>query len=198
MRTVLLNIVVMCLLVSPAYAREVVCQLLDKPASLIKLCPDCDHYEVKIVRFTEREGGQLEYNRIWQQQMKDTPVHPFESRDNPQIVYVLYDVDNNKIGYVYGVVEAVSHGDMELFVFVNLEGKMQDAFLQKFPSEDGAALDRVEVLRQFVQLNWDKPPVELPKLPEGLKTQDAQILLRAFKLSYYYMGSFLLTLLPAS
>jgi hypothetical protein len=76
----------------------------------------------------------------------------YETMDVPYTIYEIYS-GKRKIGYIHGVNQKGEFGGIQVFVALDLDGKIRSFFIQKMTSQGGKKLRDQKFTRQFVGLS---------------------------------------------
>ena len=175
------------------------CDLNDPDRDVARLFPESTGYKTVYVSIVSR-GGEPMLARV-ETRLGDKFHGLYETIDVP---YTIYEIYNNKklIGYIHGVNQKGQYGGIQVFVCLDLEGRIQGFYLQKMTSQYAKALRDARFGRQFIGLSlkdFDKYDVVSGKASgraEAIKNSapeaesDFRAALRATKKSLILMDEF--------
>lgn len=135
-------------LAAPAFA-AVGCDLNDPDRDVVRFFPEASGYKTEYVSIDKR-GGETMLRRV-EKRLGDQFHGIYETIDVP---YTLYEIRNGtqKIGYIHGVNQKGQFGGIQVFVALDVEGRIKAFYIQKMTSEWAKKLRAPEFGRQFVGL----------------------------------------------
>lgn len=136
------------LLAAPGFA-AVGCDLNDPDRDVARFFPEASGYKTEYVSIDKR-GGEAMLRRV-EKRLGDQFHGIYETIDVP---YTLYEIHNGaqKIGYIHGVNQKGRFGGIQVFVALDVEGRINAFYIQKMTSEWAKKLRAPEFGRQFVGL----------------------------------------------
>ncbi|MFZ2948192.1 MAG: hypothetical protein WA003_01790 [Desulfuromonadaceae bacterium] len=150
---ILLNIILTILLLScvmtvPAFA-AVGCDLNDPDRDVARFFPDSSGYKTTYVSIDKR-GGETMLRRV-EKRLGDRFHGIYETIDVPYTIYEIHD-GKRKVGYIHGVNQKGQFGGIQVFVALDLNGKIKSFYIQKMTSQWAKKLRDPKFGRQFAGL----------------------------------------------
>lgn len=139
------------LLASTALA-AVGCDLNDPDRDVARLFPESTGYKTSYVSIDKRGGEPL--LRKVEKRLGDPFRGIYETIDVPYTVYDIYK-GKQKIGYIHGVNQKGQFGGIQVFVVLDLEGRIKGFYIQKMTSQWAKKLRDPKFGKQFVGLTVD-------------------------------------------
>jgi hypothetical protein len=138
------------LLFAPAAFAAVGCDLNDPDRDVARLFPDSTGYRTSYVSIDKR-GGEPLLRRV-EQRLGDRFRGIYETIDVP---YTVYDIlkGKQKVGYIHGVNQKGEFGGIQVFVALDLDGKIKAFYIQKMTSQWAKKLRDPQFGKQFVGLS---------------------------------------------
>lgn len=133
---------------APAQA-AVGCDLNDPDRDVARLFPGSSGYKTTYASI-EKRGGEAMLHRV-EQRLGDRFHGIYETIDVPYTIYEIHD-GKRKIGYIHGVNQKGQFGGIQVFVALDLDGKILSFYIQKMTSQWAKKLRGPEFGRQFVGL----------------------------------------------
>lgn len=142
---VLLLLLVMA---TPAFA-AVGCDLNDPDRDVARFFPESSGYKTTYLSI-DKQGGETMLRRV-EQRLGDQFHGIYETIDVP---YTLYEIHTGKqkIGYIHGVNQKGQFGGIQVFVALDLQGKIKSFYIQKMTSQWAKKLRSADFGAQFVGL----------------------------------------------
>jgi hypothetical protein len=138
------------LLVSPGAALAAVgCDLNDPDRDVARLFPDSTGYKTLYVSIAQK-GGEPLLVRV-EKRMGVNFQGLYETIDVPYTIYEIFS-NKKKVGYIHGVNQKGQFGGIQVFVALDLEGRITAFYIQKMTSQYASKLRTTEFGRQFVGL----------------------------------------------
>lgn len=134
---------------APAQA-AVGCDLNDPDRDVARLFPGSSGYKTTYASI-EKRGGETMLHRV-EQRLGDRFHGIYETIDVPYTIYEIHD-GKRKIGYIHGVNQKGQFGGIQVFVALDLDGKILSFYIQKMTSQWAKKLRGPEFGRQFVGLS---------------------------------------------
>lgn len=125
------------------------CDLNDPDRDVARLFPESTGYKTIYTSILQK-GGEKLLARV-EKRLGDTFHGIFETIDVPYTIYEIY-VNKKTAGYIHGVNQKGQFGGIQVFVVLNLEGKIRGFYIQKMTSQYAAKLRAAGFGKQFVGL----------------------------------------------
>ncbi len=132
----------------PAWA-AVGCDLNDPDRDVARLFPESTGYKTMYVSI-DRKGGKPMLARV-EQRLGDTFHGLYETIDVPYTIYEIYG-GKQKIGYIHGVNQKGQFGGIQVFVALDLSGRIKSFYIQKMTSQWAKKLRDPAFGKQFAGL----------------------------------------------
>jgi hypothetical protein len=125
------------------------CDLNDPDRDVARLFPESTGYKAMYISVQQR-GGEKLLERI-EAKLGDKFHGLFETIDIP---YTIYEIraKNKKIGYIHGVNQKGQFGGIQVFLALDLEGRIKAFYIQKMTSQYAGKLRDAKFGRQFIGL----------------------------------------------
>lgn len=145
------------------------CDLNDPDRDVKRLFPESTGYKTLYVSIA-RQGGDALLKKI-EARLGDTFKGLFETIDVP---YTMYQVFKGKeiIGFIHGVNQKGRFGGIQVFLALDLEGRIRAFYFQKMTGQYAKVLREADFGRQFIGLSppdFDKYDVASQKAEPGSK-----------------------------
>jgi hypothetical protein len=123
------------------------CDLNDPDRDVARLFPESTGYKAMYISVQQR-GGEKLLKRI-EARLGDKFHGLFETIDIP---YTIYEIraKNKKIGYIHGVNQKGQFGGIQVFLALDLEGRIKAFYIQKMTSQYAGKLRDAKFGRQFL------------------------------------------------
>ncbi len=133
----------------------------------------------------------------------------YETIDVPYTIYEIFS-NKKKIGYIHGVNQKGQYGGIQVFLGMDLEGRIKAFYIQKMTSQYAKALRDAKFGRQFITLtlkDFDRydvvggkasGEVDAIKNPAPEAEADFRAALRATKKNLVLMDEFVYSTQPSS
>jgi hypothetical protein len=123
------------------------CDLNDPDRDVARLFPESTGYKAMYISVQQR-GGEKLLERI-EAKLGDKFHGLFETIDIP---YTIYEIraKNKKIGYIHGVNQKGQFGGIQVFLALDLEGRIKAFYIQKMTSQYAGKLRDAKFGRQFL------------------------------------------------
>jgi hypothetical protein len=133
---------------APLFA-AVGCDLNDPDRDVARLFPGSTGYKTEYLSIKDKGGADLLAEV--EQRLGDKFKGLYETIDVP---YTLYQVleKGRPIGYIHGVNQKGKYGGIQVFLSLDLEGKIKAFYIQKLTSRQAKELRSADFARQFVGL----------------------------------------------
>ncbi len=133
----------------PSFA-AVGCDLNDPDRDVARLFPESTGYRTTYASIDKR-GGEALLRRV-EERLGDSFRGLYETIDVP---YTLYEIraGEKTVGYIHGVNQKGKFGGIQVFVALDLEGKIKSFYIQKMTSQAAKQLRSPEFAAQFVGLS---------------------------------------------
>jgi hypothetical protein len=132
----------------PAFA-AVGCDLNDPDRDVVRLFPDSTGYKTSYAAIDKR-GGEPLLRRV-EQRLRDRFHGIYETIDVPYTIYEIYN-GKRKVGYIHGVNQKGQFGGIQVFVALDMEGRIKSFYIQKMTSQWAKKLRDPKFGRQFTGL----------------------------------------------
>jgi hypothetical protein len=126
------------------------CDLNDPDRDVARLFPGSTGYRTLYLSI-DKKGGDALLGEI-EKRLGDRFQGLFETADVPYTIYEVYN-GREKIGYIHGVNQKGQYGGIQVFLSLDLSGKIQRFYFQKLTSKAAAALRSPEFGKQFEGLS---------------------------------------------
>ena len=183
----------------PAAQGAVGCDLNDPDRDVARLFPGSTGYKTFYVSI-DRKGGEPLLAKI-ETRLGDKFRGIYETIDVPYTIYEIFS-HKKKVGYIHGVNQKGQFGGIQVFLALDLEGRILAFYIQKMTSQYAAKLRDAKFGRQFVGLtiqdfdHYDvisgkaSGKVEAIKNPASEAEADFRAALRATKKNLILMQEF--------
>jgi hypothetical protein len=137
------------LVASPVFA-AVGCDLNDPDRDVKRLFPESTGYKTLYVSIAQK-GGEALLRQV-EARLGDRFQGLYETIDVP---YTMYQVFRGQeiIGYIHGVNQKGQYGGIQVFLAVDLEGKIRAFYFQKLTSQHAKSLRDAKFGEQFIGLS---------------------------------------------
>jgi hypothetical protein len=125
------------------------CDLNDPDRDVARLFPESTGYKT-IYTSILKVGGQKLMATV-ETRLGDKFHGIYETIDVPYTIYEIYN-NKKKIGYIHGVNQKGQFGGIQVFVSLDLEGRIKAFYIQKMTSQYAKALRDAKFGRQFIGL----------------------------------------------
>jgi hypothetical protein len=175
------------------------CDLNDPDRDVARLFPESTGYKT-IYTSVVQKGGEKLLTRI-ETRLGDKFHGLYETIDVPYTVYEIFR-QKNKIGYIHGVNQKGQFGGIQVFLVLDLDGRIKGFYIQKMTSQYAGKLRDARFGKQFVGLtlkDFDQYDVQTGKATgkvEAIKNpapeaeSDFRAALRAAKKNLILMDEF--------
>jgi hypothetical protein len=176
------------------------CDLNDPDRDVARLFPGSSGYKTLYVSIVQK-GGEPLLAKV-EQRLGDKFHGIYETIDVPYTIYEIY-ANKKKVGYIHGVNEKGQFGGIQVFVALDLEGRIKSFYIQKMTSQYAAKLRDASFGKQFIGLTlkdferYDvasgkaSGKIEAVKNPAAQAEQDFRASLRATKKNLVLMDEFI-------
>src|SRR4030067_3849548 len=183
------------------------CDLNDPDRDVARLFPESTGYKTIYVSVTQK-GREPLLTRI-EARLGDKFHGIYETIDVPYTIYEIFS-NKKKIGYIHGVNQKDQFGGIQVFLALDLEGKIKAFYIQKMTSQYAGKLRDARFGKQFIGLplkDFDHYDVILGKASgkvEAIKNRapeteaDFRAALRATKKNLILMDEFVYSPKPTS
>lgn len=181
------------------------CDLNDPDRDVARLFPESTGYKT-IYTSIQQKGGQPLLARV-ETRLGDTFHGLYETIDVPYTIYEIY-TGKKKAGYIHGVNQKGQFGGIQVFVVLDLEGRIRGFYIQKMTSQYAGKLRNAAFGKQFIGLTlrdfelYDvlagkaSGGVEAIKNPAPEAEADFRASLRATKKNLILMDEFIYSAQP--
>jgi hypothetical protein len=132
----------------PAFA-AVGCDLNDPDRDVARFFPESSGYKTSYVSIDKR-GGEPLLRRV-EQRLGDRFHGIYETIDVPYTLYEIYS-GKKKAGYIHGVNQKGQFGGIQVFVALDLDGRIKSFYIQKMTSQWAKKLRDPKFGKQFTGL----------------------------------------------
>jgi hypothetical protein len=183
------------------------CDLNDPDRDVARLFPESTGYKTTYTSIDRRRGEAL-LGKI-ETRLGDRFSGIYETIDVPYTIYEIF-AGKKKIGYIHGVNQKGQFGGIQVFLSLDLEGKIMAFYIQKMTSKYAGKLRDAKFGRQFIGLTlkdferYDvisgkaSGKVEAIKNPAPEAESDFRAALRATKKNLILMDEFVYSPQPTS
>lgn len=140
-----LKALLLFVIASPAFA-AVGCDLNDPDRDVVRLFPESSGYKTSYVTI-EKRGGETMLRRV-EKRLGDHFHGIYETIDVPYTIYEIKKGDHT-VGYIHGVNQKGQFGGIQVFVALDLGGRIRSFYIQKMTSEWAGKLRDPNFYRQF-------------------------------------------------
>ena len=205
--TVLISCLLLALIGYNAAWGAVGCDLNDPDRDVARLFPESTGYKTVYVSISQR-GGEPMLKRV-EARLGDAFHGLYETIDVP---YTLYEIYSKKqlIGYIHGVNQKGQFGGIQVFLSLDLKGRIKAFYIQKMTSQYAKAMRDAKFGSQFIGLtikDFDQfnvltgktaGKIEAIKNPAPEAEADFKAALRATKKNLILMDEFVYGTKPSS
>lgn len=131
---------------APPVLAAVGCDLNDPDRDVARLFPESTGYRTSYVSIDKRGGEPL--LRKVERRLGDRFRGVYETIDVPYTIYDIYK-GKQRIGYIHGVNQKGQFGGIQVFVVLDLDGKVRSVYIQKMTSRHAQKLRDPQFGRQF-------------------------------------------------
>jgi len=125
------------------------CDLNDPDRDVARLFPESTGYKTHYVSI-DRKGGEPLLSKI-ETRLGDKFHGIYETIDVPYTLYEIF-ANKKKIGYIHGVNQKGQFGGIQVFVVLDLEGRIKGFYIQKMTSKYAGKLRDANFGKQFFGL----------------------------------------------
>jgi hypothetical protein len=125
------------------------CDLNDPDRDVARLFPESSGYKTTYVSI-DRKGGESLLTRV-EARLGDKFQGLYETIDVPYTIYEIF-TGKKKIGYIHGVNQKGQFGGIQVFLVLDLEGRIKGFYIQKMTSQYAGKLRDAKFGKQFVGL----------------------------------------------
>ncbi|MHB8843910.1 MAG: hypothetical protein ACYC7L_04105 [Nitrospirota bacterium] len=181
------------------------CDLNDPDRDVARLFPESTGYKT-IYTSIQQKGGEQLLAKV-ETRLGDTFHGLYETIDVPYTIYEIF-AGRKKIGYIHGVNQKGRFGGIQVFVVLDLEGRIRGFYIQKMTSQYAGKLRAAAFGKQFIGLTikdfelYDvltgkaSGGVEAIKNPAPGAEDDFRAALRATKKNLILMDEFIYSAQP--
>ncbi|MCM2358702.1 MAG: hypothetical protein NDI77_11180 [Geobacteraceae bacterium] len=126
------------------------CDLNDPDRDVARLFPDSSGYKTSYTAIDKRGGEPL--LREVEKRLGDRFHGIYETIDVPYTIYEVYS-GRRKAGYIHGVNQKGQFGGIQVFVALDMEGRIKSFYIQKMTSQWAKKLRDPRFGRQFAGLS---------------------------------------------
>jgi len=183
------------------------CDLNDPDRDVARLFPESTGYKTVYTSILQK-GGEPLLARV-EARLGNKFHGLYETIDVPYTIYEIF-AGKKKIGYIHGVNQKGQFGGIQVFVVLDLEGRIRGFYIQKMTSQYAGKLRDAKFGKQFIGLTlrdfelYDVPKgkasgsVEAIKNPAPGAEDDFRAALRATKKNLILMDVFVYSAQPPS
>jgi len=199
MTTLWICLLSLCLAFPPGAFAAVGCDLNDPDRDVARLFPESTGYRTWYAGI-DKQGGEPLLRRV-ESRLGDRFQGIFETIDVPYTIYDIYR-DKTTVGYIHGVNQKGQYGGIQVFVALDLGGRITAFYIQKITSRHAKELRSAAFGKQFVGLSLKEfasydpaagratGPVAAVKNPAPEAEIDFRAALRALKKNLILMDEF--------
>src|SRR5574341_1746390 len=125
------------------------CDLNDPDRDVARLFPESTGYKT-IYTSIQQKGGEPLLSRV-ETSLGDKFHGLYETIDVPYTIYEIY-ANKKKVGYIHGVNQKGQFGGIQVFVVLDLEGRIRGFYIQKMTSQYAGKLRDAKFGKQFIGL----------------------------------------------
>ncbi len=125
------------------------CDLNDPDRDVARLFPESTGYKTHYVSI-DQKGGEPLLAKI-ETRLGDKFHGIYETIDVPYTIYEIF-ANKKKIGYIHGVNQKGQFGGIQVFVVLDLEGRIKGFYIQKMTSKYAGKLRDANFGKQFIGL----------------------------------------------
>ncbi len=125
------------------------CDLNDPDRDVARLFPESTGYKTIYTSIVQKGGDPL-LTRV-ETRLGDKFHGLYETIDVPYTIYEIY-VNKKKAGYIHGVNQKGQFGGIQVFVVLDLEGRIRGFYIQKMTSQYAGKLRDAKFGQQFIGL----------------------------------------------
>jgi hypothetical protein len=175
------------------------CDLNDPDRDVARLFPESTGYKTIYTSILQK-GGEPLLKKV-ETRLGDKFHGIYETIDVPYTVYEIF-TQKKKVGYIHGVNQKGQFGGIQVFLVLNLEGRIRGFYIQKMTSQYAGKLRDAKFGKQFIGLtlkdfeNYDvisgkgSGKVESIRNPAPEAEADFRAALRAMKKNLILMDEF--------
>jgi hypothetical protein len=149
MKKIIFILLVLVMGGTPAAWGAVGCDLNDPDRDVARLFPESTGYKT-IYTSVVQKGGEKLLARI-ETRLGDKFHGLYETIDVPYTVYEIFK-QKNKVGYIHGVNQKGQFGGIQVFLVLDLDGRIRGFYIQKMTSQYAGKLRDAKFGKQFVGL----------------------------------------------
>ena len=176
------------------------CDLNDPDRDVARLFPESTGYKTHYVSI-DRKGGEPLLTKV-ETRLGDKFHGIYETIDVPYTIYEIF-ANKKRIGYIHGVNQKGQFGGIQVFVVLDLEGRIKGFYIQKMTSKYAGKLRNANFGEQFFGLTFKdfelynvasgkaSGKVEAIKNPAPEAEADFRASLRATKKNLILMDEFI-------
>jgi len=205
--TAVISMLISLLIGSSIAWAAVGCDLNDPDRDVARLFPESTGYKTIYTSILQK-GGEPLLARV-ETRLGDKFHGLYETIDVPYTIYEIY-ANKKKIGYIHGVNQKGEFGGIQVFVVLDLEGRIRGFYIQKMTSQHAGKLRDAKFGKQFIGLTLKDfelydvlsgkalGAVEAIKNPAPGAEADFRAALRATKKNLILMDEFVYSARPSS
>jgi hypothetical protein len=125
------------------------CDLNDPDRDVARLFPESTGYKTAYVSIA-KNGGEGLLSKI-EKKLGDKFHGMYETIDVPYTIYEIFS-GKKRIGYIHGVNQKGQFGGIQVFLALDLEGRIKAFYIQKMTSQYAAKLRDTKFGNQFIEL----------------------------------------------
>src|SRR5512139_3028244 len=146
------SVIFVCLFTLVLYATvwgAVGCDLNDPDRDVARLFPESTGYKT-VYTSIQKKGGEKLLTTV-ETRLGDKFHGIYETIDVPYTIYEIF-ANKKKIGYIHGVNQKGQFGGIQVFVSLDLEGRIKAFYIQKMTSKYAGKLRDANFGKQFIGL----------------------------------------------
>jgi hypothetical protein len=125
------------------------CDLNNPDRDVARLFPDSKGYKTFYTSVAQKGGDKL--LRQIENRLGDKFRGLYENIDNPYTIYLIFDRAKS-LGYIHGVNQKGQFGGIQVFLALDLEGRIKAFYIQKITGQYGGKMRDETFGRQFIGL----------------------------------------------
>lgn len=148
--TLFFSTLLACFVMAGPALAAVGCDLNDPDRDVARFFPDSSGYKTTYMSIDKR-GGEALLRKV-EKRLVDRFHGIYETIDVPYTIYEIHK-GSQKIGYIHGVNQKGQFGGIQVFVALDLNGRIKSFYIQKMTSQWAKKLRDAKFGRQFVGMS---------------------------------------------
>jgi hypothetical protein len=149
-KSLIILLLLCCLAPAGRALAAVGCDLNDPDRDVKRLFPESTGYKTSYMSIDQKGGAAL--LKEIEKRLGDSFQGLYETADVPYTLYEIFK-GTEKIGHIHGVNQKGRHGGIQVFLALDMEGKIKAFYFQKLTSRAAKQLREPAFGQQFVGLN---------------------------------------------